>query len=103
LLHENHPNWSRHLNFVTDPDDSESIEQHPAAVRTMSEKVFVSTSVVLEFEWVLRGLYQLPKMQIARILEALCGRENLHLEQRAKALGLIPEAVPLPIKNKTRF
>jgi hypothetical protein len=38
--------------FVTDPDDVESAKQHPAAIRAMSEKVFVSASVVLEFEWV---------------------------------------------------
>jgi predicted nucleic-acid-binding protein len=72
--------------FVTDRDDSEAMKQHPAAVRAMSEKVFVSTSVVLEFEWVLRGFYELPKVQIARILEALCGLENVHLENRGKIL-----------------
>jgi predicted nucleic-acid-binding protein len=73
--------------FVTDPDDAESDKQHPAAVRAMSEKVFVSASVFLEFEWVLRGFYQLPKAQIEQILEALCGLENVHLESRGKILS----------------
>jgi predicted nucleic-acid-binding protein len=73
--------------FVTDPDDVESTKQHPAAIRAMSEKVFVSASVVLEFEWVLRGFYQLSKLQIERILEALCGLENVHLENRGSILA----------------
>ncbi len=73
--------------FVVDPEDAESKKQHPAAVRAMSEKVFVSASVVLEFEWVLRGFYEFPKAQIGRILEALCGLENVHLENRGKILS----------------
>jgi predicted nucleic-acid-binding protein len=73
--------------FVTDPDDAESMKQHPAAVRAMSEKVFVSASVVLELERVLRGFYQLSKPQIERILEALCGLENVHLENRGTILA----------------
>jgi predicted nucleic-acid-binding protein len=73
--------------FVTDPDDAESIKQHPAAIRAMSGKVFVSASVALEFEWVLRGFYQLSKPQIERILEALCGLENVHIENRGTILA----------------
>jgi predicted nucleic-acid-binding protein len=73
--------------FVTDPDDAESMKQHPAAIRAMSEKVFVSASVALEFEWVLRGFYQLSKLQIGRIFEALCGLENVHLENRGTVLA----------------
>jgi predicted nucleic-acid-binding protein len=49
--------------------------------------VFISASVVLEFEWVLRGFYQLPKLQIRQILEALCGLENVHLENRGIILA----------------
>jgi predicted nucleic-acid-binding protein len=73
--------------FVTDPDDPESTKQHPAAIRAMSEKVFVSASVALEFEWVLRGFYQLSKTQIQTIFEALCGLENVHLENRGTVLA----------------
>ncbi len=75
--------------FVTDPDDAESRRQQPAAIRAMSEKVFVSASVVLEFEWVLRGFYEISRPQIVRILEALCGLENAHLESRGKILSAI--------------
>jgi predicted nucleic-acid-binding protein len=72
--------------FVTDPEDAEASKQHPAAVRVMSEKVFVATSVVLEFEWVLRGFYQLPQVQISKVFEALCGLENVYIENRHAVL-----------------
>jgi predicted nucleic-acid-binding protein len=50
--------------FVNDAEDQESAKQQPAAIRAMSDKVFVSTSVILEFEWVLRGFYEFPRKEI---------------------------------------
>ncbi len=41
--------------FVNDPDDPEAAKQRPAALHLMADRVFVSLSVVLEFEWVPRG------------------------------------------------
>ena len=75
--------------FVTDNDDAESLKQQPAAIRAMSGKVFVSASVVLEFEWILRGFYEFPRVQIQGILEALCGLENVQLENRGTILAAL--------------
>jgi predicted nucleic-acid-binding protein len=75
--------------FVNDTDDAESVKQQPAAINIMSGKVFVSASVVLEFEWVLRGFYEFPRKEIQRIFESLCGLENVQIENREAVLAAL--------------
>lgn len=75
--------------FVNDPDDPEAARQRPAAVAALSGRVFVATTVVLEFEWVLRGFYELPKAEILRVLRALAGLSVVTLESREVVLGAI--------------
>ena len=41
--------------FVDDPDDAEAAKQRPAAIEALAERCFVSVTVLLELEWVLRG------------------------------------------------
>jgi len=41
--------------FVDDPDDAQAAEQRPAAIEALSQRAFVSVTVLLELEWVLRG------------------------------------------------
>ena len=47
--------------FVDDADDAQAARQRPAAAAAMAERSSVSVTVVLEFEWVLRGFYDLPR------------------------------------------
>ena len=68
--------------FINDPDDAEAILQKPLAIAVMSKTVFVPSSVVLEFEWVMRGFYELSCETIGQVLKALCGLENVMLEDR---------------------
>ena len=75
--------------FVDDPDDAQAAKQRPAAVAAMSGRVFVSFTVMLEFEWVLRGFYQLPRGDIVRVLRALAGIEHVTVEDRGAALSAI--------------
>lgn len=72
--------------FVDDPEDSESRRQRPAATRVMSGPVFVSTTVLLEFEWVLRGFYGLTLRQVGDVFRALCSLDNVSLEDREVVL-----------------
>ena len=46
--------------YVQADDDREATKQHPIAVRIMTEspRLFVPKTVMLEFEWVLRGFYE---------------------------------------------
>jgi len=68
--------------FINDPDDAEAILQRPAAVAAMSGRLFVPVTVLLEFEWVMRGFYELPRADIERVFQALCGLENVSIEDR---------------------
>src|SRR6185436_13342310 len=75
--------------FVDDPDDIQSMKQRPAAVAALSEPAFVSVTVLLEFEWVLRGFYSLPRKTVVEVLRSLAGIEHVTLESRTHALAAI--------------
>lgn len=54
------------------------------------EPVFVPRTVVLEVEWVLRGVYELPPGQVIAAIRALAGLPGVLLEDAAlvaKAMG----------------
>jgi len=72
--------------FVDDPDDAQTARQRPAAVAALSERSFVSVTVLLELEWVMRGFYELPTRDISRILRALASIEHVTLEDRDAVL-----------------
>ena len=72
--------------FVNDPDDAEAAKQRPAAIRAMADRVFVSLTVTLEFEWMLRGFYELSSADVIRVLRALAGMAHVHLEARDEVL-----------------
>jgi predicted nucleic-acid-binding protein len=75
--------------FVDDADDTQAAKLRPAAVAALSERAFVSVTVLLELEWVLRGFYELPKRDTSSVLRALAGIEHVTLEDR----GAVLEAV----------
>jgi predicted nucleic-acid-binding protein len=72
--------------FVDDADDEQAARQRPAAVAALSENTFVSVTVLLELEWVLRGFYELPASDISRVLRALASIKHLTLEDRDAVL-----------------
>ena len=75
--------------FVDDADDAQAAKQRPAAVAALSERSFVSVTVLLELEWVMRGFYELPTREISRVLRALASIEHITLEDRDAALVAI--------------
>jgi predicted nucleic-acid-binding protein len=75
--------------FVDDEDDAEAARQRPAAVAALSERSFVSVTVLLELEWVLRGFYELPTTDISRVLRALASIEHITLEDRDAVLEAV--------------
>ena len=72
--------------FVDDADDVQAAKQRPAAVAALSERSFVSVTVLLEMEWVMRGFYALPTRDISRVLRALASIEHITLEDRDAVL-----------------
>ena len=75
--------------FIDDTDDAQAVKQRPAAVAAMSERVFVSVTVLLEFEWVMRGFYALPRRDMVRVMRALVGIEHITWEDRGAVLAAL--------------
>ncbi len=75
--------------FVDDADDAQAVRQRPAAVAALAERSFVSVTVLLEFEWVMRGFYELPKKDVSRVLQARTSIEHVTLEDRDAVLVAI--------------
>ena len=72
--------------FIDDPDDAQAAKQRPAAVEALTGRAFVPVTVLLEFEWVMRGFYSMARTEIARVLRALVGIEHVTIEDRAAVL-----------------
>lgn len=75
--------------FVDDADDAQALKQRPAAVAALSERSFVSVTVLLELEWVMRGFYELPSKEVLRVLRALASIEHIAIEDRDAVLAAI--------------
>jgi len=75
--------------FVDDPDDAESMRQRPKAKAALAQRCFIPVSVLLEFEWVLRGFYGLATAEVERTFRALLGVEHWIIEDRTHVLQAI--------------
>lgn len=75
--------------FIDDADDAQAAKQRPAAAAAMAERSFVSVTVLLELEWVMRGFYALPPRDIARVMRAIAGIAHITLEDRDAVLSAI--------------
>ena len=63
--------------------------QRPVAAAALSVRGFVSVTVLLEFEWVMRGYYQLPRADIQPGLRALASIEHILVEDRTAVLAAL--------------
>jgi len=72
--------------FIDDPDDAQAARQRPAAVAALTERSFIAVTVLLEFEWVMRGHYELARDDISRVFRALMGIEHVTVEDRDAVL-----------------
>ena len=68
--------------YVRDEADRESGPQHALAVKAlaMPGKFFVPKTVLLEFEWVLRGFYGYARTDILRVFDHLANLPMVHIE-----------------------
>ena len=69
--------------YCDDPSDPEAVRQRPRARRVMinSPALFVPLTVVLEFEWVLRGFYGQKPIQFGAAMEHLLGMSHVTVER----------------------
>ncbi|MCC6212670.1 MAG: type II toxin-antitoxin system VapC family toxin [Burkholderiales bacterium] len=72
--------------YVRETDASRAtLAQAEAARRVIEggEALFVAKTVLLELEWVLRGVYGLARKDILRVFEHLLARDGTDVEDRA--------------------
>lgn len=69
--------------YCDDPQDPEARRQRPIARRLIidSPAVFVSLTVVLELEWVMRGFYEIEPDEVCTALEHLLGMAHVTVER----------------------
>jgi predicted nucleic-acid-binding protein len=69
--------------YCDDPDDPESKRQRPLARRVMVESraVFVPLTVILEFEWVMRGFYEAEPESFCEAVGHLLGMPHVTVER----------------------
>jgi len=69
--------------YCDDPDDPESKRQRPLARRVMieSKAVFVPLTVILEFEWVMRGFYEAEPESYCEAVAHLLGMPHVTVER----------------------
>jgi predicted nucleic-acid-binding protein len=75
--------------FVDDTEDTQAARQRPAATAALRQPCWVAITVLLEFEWVLRGFYGFEAKAVNRTLRTLAGLEHVALEDRAAVLAAI--------------
>lgn len=72
--------------YVDDPADPDAAQQRPVAHRLLaqSEQLFVSLTVVLELEWVIRAFYGFASKDFVRVVQHLLGLANVRVEEWAR-------------------
>jgi predicted nucleic-acid-binding protein len=69
--------------YCDDPDDPEAARQQIVAKRVMleSESIFVPLTVILEFEWVMRGFYEAEPASFCDAIGHLLGMPHVTIER----------------------
>jgi predicted nucleic-acid-binding protein len=69
--------------YCDDPEDPEAARQRPIARRIMveSEAIFVPLTVILEFEWVMRGFYETEPAAFCEAVAHLLGMPHVVVER----------------------
>ena len=70
--------------YVHEDDADATRVQHEAARRLVEggAKLFVAKTVLLELEWVLRGVYGHGRKDVCRVLDHLLGLSHVEVEDR---------------------
>ena len=71
--------------YIQDKADTEAEKQHKSARKLMEsgEPLMVCKTVILEFEWVMRGYYQFTSSDVGAVFQHLLSLKHITLEDRA--------------------
>lgn len=78
--------------YVREPAAARATREQGEAARRLIDgggKLYVAKTVLLELEWVLRGVYGLARTDILRAFEHLLGLPNVEVEDRASVESAI--------------
>lgn len=78
--------------YVREDNGARTRAQHEAARRVLEggARLFVAKTVLLELEWVLRGVYRQARKDVCRVFEHLLALTHVEIEDRAsveRAIG----------------
>ena len=78
--------------YIREDDVAATRTQHEAARRIVEggAKLFVAKTVLLELEWILRGVYGHTRRDVLRVFDHLLGLNHVEIEDRTsveRALG----------------
>jgi predicted nucleic-acid-binding protein len=70
--------------YIQDEADSEAVKQHKSARKLIEsgEPLMVCKTVLLEFEWVMRGYYQFTSSDVSAVFQHLLSLEHIVIEDR---------------------
>lgn len=70
--------------YVADAGDAEAVHQHDLARQMMEsgQPLMVCKTVLLEFEWLMRGYYSFQAADVIAVMEHLCALPNITIEDR---------------------
>lgn len=70
--------------YIQDESDTESVKQHKATKKLIEsgESLMVCKTVILEFEWVMRGYYHFSPSDILSVFQHLLSLEHVRIEDR---------------------
>jgi len=71
--------------YIQDESDLEADKQHLAAKELIEsgESLFICKTVMLEFEWVMRGYYRFELDEICSVFKSLLSQKHIEVEDKA--------------------
>ena len=77
--------------YIQDEADTEAEKQHKSARKLIEsgEPLMVCKTVILEFEWVMRGYYQFTSSDVGAVFQHLLSLEHITIEDRPSVLQAI--------------
>lgn len=68
--------------YCDDPNDAEATQQRPEVLRLFqnADAIYVTVTVMLEFEWIMRGFYQRKREDFVLVVRHLLGLPNVTVE-----------------------
>lgn len=79
--------------YIQDESDSEAEKQHKLAQNLIEsgKPLMVCKTVMLEFEWVMRGYYQFSSSEVGTVFQHLLSLDHLILEDRVSVQQAIAD------------